>query len=126
MVAGAVVAAFVATLVAVVAHDPTAPPRARDAIASAWIGGLTACAYASLFFAGATVGVRGGGRWAALIFDFALGSTTGPFALLCPRAHAINLLGGEPVMMLSQTSSAGVLVLLSIGFGAIAIARTAP
>ena len=70
MLVGAAVAGVSAAVTASVGHDPSAPPVAIDAITSAWIGALTASAYAALFAFGATFGARGGGRYLALGFDF--------------------------------------------------------
>jgi hypothetical protein len=126
MLVGAAVAGVAAAVTASVGHDPSAPPVALDAITSAWIGALTASAYAALFAFGATFGARGGGRYLALGFDFILGSTSGIAALLTPRAHALNLLGGEPPLLLSQPTSAALLVVLAAGFTSLAVARLAP
>jgi hypothetical protein len=126
MVAGAVLAASAAAETAILAHDLTAPPRALDAVTCAWIGALTGCAYAGLFALGATFGARGGGRFWALALDFVLGATSGFAAVLLPRAHAQNLLGGEPPLLLGQPASAVLLALLAIVFTLLALARSTP
>jgi hypothetical protein len=126
MLAGGALAAVAAAETALIAHDLTAPPPALDAFTCAWIGALTGCAYAALFALGATFGARGGGRFWALAADFVLGATSGVAALLVPRAHAQNLLGGEPPMLLAQPASAALLVVLAIGFTVFALARSTP
>jgi hypothetical protein len=126
MVTGALVAAVAAAVAAAAAHDPTAPSLALDLYTCAWIGALTACAYAGLFALGATFGSKGGGRYWALGFDLLFGGTSGVAALLAPRAHALNLLGGEPPLLLSQPSSLALLVVIAAGFTSLALARCTP
>jgi hypothetical protein len=126
MVTGALVAAVAAAITAAAAHDPTAPSLALDLYTCAWIGALTACAYAGLFALGATFGPKGGGRYWALGFDLLFGGTSGVAALLAPRAHAQNLLGGEPPLLLSQPSSLALLVVIAAGFTSLALARCRP
>jgi len=123
---GAFVAASAAALTAILGHDPTAPPIAVDALTSAWVGALAASAYAAFFALGSTVGAKGGGRFLSLGLDFVLGGTSGAAALFVPRAHAQNLLGGAPPLMLSQPASAALLAAMALAFGAAAVARCAP
>jgi hypothetical protein len=47
-------------------------------------------------------------------------------ALLAPRAHAQNLLGGEPPLLLSQPTSLALLVVIAAGFTSLALARCTP
>jgi hypothetical protein len=126
MVAGAIVASIAAAITAAAAHDPTAPPLGFDLYTSAWIGALTACAYGGLFALGATFGAKGGGRYVAFGFDLLFGGTSGISALLAPRAHAQNLLGGEPPLFLSQHASAVLLVVIAAAFTSLALARCRP
>jgi len=126
MLAAALVTAVAAALTALVAHDPTAPAASVDALTCAWIGALTGFAYAALFALGATFGAKGGGRYWVLGFDFLFGSTSGVAAMLAPRAHAQNLLGGQPPMFLSQPASAALLVAIAVAFTWHALARCAP
>ena len=123
MLAGAVLAAVAGGVTALVAHDPTAPAVGFDVYTSAWIGALAACAYGALYALGATFGARGGGRYWALGFDLLFGGTSGVAALLAPRAHAQNLLGGEPLLLLPQPASAALLVVLAALFTSLALAR---
>lgn len=125
MMAGAALAAAAAAETAILAHDSAAPAPALDALTCAWIGALTGCAYAGLFALGATFGARGGGRFWALSLDFILSATGSFAALLVPHAHAQNLLGGEPPLLLTQSASAAMLVALAGGYTALALARSA-
>jgi hypothetical protein len=126
MLASALLAAIAAAATAALAHDPTAPSIAVDAFTSGWIGALTAFAYAALFAFGATFGAKGGGRFWALGFDLFFGGTGGVAALLAPRAHAQNLLGGEPPMLLGQPTSAALLAVIAVSFTGFAVARCNP
>jgi hypothetical protein len=127
MLSLAVFAALAAAGAAWIAHDPTAPPRVVDGATSGWIGALTAVAYAALFAFGATFGARGGGRFAALVADLALGSSVAAApAILAPSTHAQNLLGGAAPLGLAQSSSALCLFALAVGFTGLAIYRCPP
>jgi len=119
----AVVGAGVAAIVAVVAHGIADPPRLHDAIVSAYVGALGGAAYAAWFSLGASFGRRGGGRVALLVVDWILGANDGAGALLSPRGHVRNLLGGAAPMDLSQRASAAVLVILAIASALVAIRR---
>jgi hypothetical protein len=126
MLVGALLSILAAVTAALLAHDPSAPAAAMDALTCAWIAALTAAAYVALLALGATFGARGGGRFWALAFDFLFGGTAGVAALLVPRGHAQNLLGGEPPLLLSQPASAIALVVLASAFTALAVARCRP
>jgi len=119
----AVVGAVVAAGVAVVAHGIADPPRFKDAAESAYVGVLGGAAYAAWFSLGASFGRRGGGRIVLLLVDWILGATSGAGALLTPRAHLRNLLGGAPPMDLSQRASAAALALLAVACALVAIRR---
>jgi hypothetical protein len=123
MVATAVVGAVVAAFVAVVAHGSSDPPVVLDALTSAWVGALGGAAYASLFSFGASFGRRGGGRSALLVVDFLFGAGSGVPALVVPRAHLRNLLGGTAPMRLPGFASAIALVVLTAFFAALALRR---
>ena len=122
--ASALVAAIVGAVVAALAHGPGDAPLAVDALTSAWVAALGGAAYASLFAFGASFGKRGGGRALVLAADWVLGSGAGAAGLFTPRAHVRSLLGGDAVMTLSGRASAGVLVLLTLAFAALATARS--
>ena len=125
MATAAVLAAAMGAVTAVIAHDPSAPPVASDALTTAWIGLLTGAAYAALFALGSTFGARGGGRYWALALDFLLGSG-GATAVVMPRGHAQNLLGGAPPLMLSQPASAAALLAIAAVMTLLALARLPP
>ena len=126
MIGAALLAGSAGSLAAVLAHDPTAPALTLDAASCAWIGALGGAAYAALFALGSTFGATGAGRWWALAGDFLLGGTSGVGALLAPRAHLQNLLGGEPPMLLGQSASAAALVAMTIAFTVLALLRCPP
>jgi hypothetical protein len=126
MFGAALFAASAAAIAAFLAHDPTAPAVKFDVITCAWIGALGGSAYAALFALGATFGSTGAGRWWALVGDFILGSTSGVGALLAPRAHIQNLLGGEPPMLLTQPASTAALAALAVTLTAMALWRCPP
>src|SRR5436305_1024334 len=71
----------------------------------------------------ASFGARGGGRGAFFVIDWILGSAAGTSALVTPRGHLRNLLGGAAPHAWSQSASAFALVALAGVFGAIAVAR---
>jgi hypothetical protein len=120
----ALAGAIVAAAVAVIAHGPDDPPAARDAFTSAYAGALGGAAYAAWFALGSAFGRRGGGRTLLLVVDWILGASHGAGALITPRAHLRNLLGGAPPMALSERASASALVILAIVCTLIAARRT--
>jgi hypothetical protein len=104
---GAAVLAVVAVLAAGVARERFG----AELFACAWGGALAGLAYAGLFALGSHFGRRG--RLLLLLGDWLLGSGSGPLALPFPRAEARSLLGGEPVLELSQMTALVVLVLVA-------------
>ncbi|MGA7119898.1 MAG: hypothetical protein WBY94_07375, partial [Polyangiaceae bacterium] len=58
-----------------------------------------------------------------LVADWVLGASDGAAALLTPRGHVRNLLGGVPPLDVSQRASAIALVLLAIGWASVAWRR---
>jgi hypothetical protein len=123
VLASALGGALLASIVAVVAHGTADPPVVRDALVSSYVGALGGAAYGSWFSLGAGFGRRGGGRLVALLLDWALGAGGGVTALLAPRAHLRNLLGGAPPMDVSQRASAVALVLLALACALAAVWR---
>ncbi|TKD12041.1 hypothetical protein [Polyangium fumosum] len=113
VLASAVSGALLAVVAVVSAQSAAAPPFARDAFTSGWIGGLVGAAYAGWFAFGATFLERGRGRLGALVLDFLFGSGAGLFAALLPRAHGRGLLGGEGPLGLSQPQSSVALLLMA-------------
>jgi hypothetical protein len=118
----AVACGSLAALVALIAHGSGDPPRIVDAIESAYVGALGGAAYACLFAFGASFGSRG--RAFVLAVDWIVGSTTGPIALVVPRAHVRNLLGGIAPADVSPRVSSLVLVVLAIVFASLAVRRS--
>jgi hypothetical protein len=115
--------ALIAGAVAFVAHGIGDPPPLRDAAASAYAGALGGLAYAAWFSLGTTFGRRGGGRAVLLVLDWVLGASGGAGALVTPRGHLRNLLGGAPPMDLSQRTSAAALLALTLLYALIAVRR---
>jgi hypothetical protein len=110
----AAIGALVAAGVALVAHGIADPPATRDALTSAYAGAVGGAAYAAWFSLGATFGKRGGGRTALLVIDWILGMTSGAGAVLTPRGHVRNLLGGVPPLDLPQRASVAALAVLAL------------
>lgn len=112
--ASAALAAFFAVFSVVLAHGPGDPPLLRDAFQSAWIGALTASAYAAWFSFGAVFLRRGRGRWLPLLLDILFGASTGLLGAVFPRGNAANLLFGAAALLLSQPASSAVLVVSTV------------
>ena len=130
MLATAAIAAaiclMIASVTSLVANSSWNADSSNDVFTSAWIGALTGGAYVFFFVAASTVGKTGGGRVFALLADWILGPMVGAGAVVFPRSHALNLLGAEPVMALSQRASSAILAAMVVVFAAIAAARTRP
>jgi hypothetical protein len=116
--------ACVGAVLAGVAHGVDDPPVARDALVSAYAGALGGAAYAALFALGASFGRRGGGRAVLLVADWIMGSNSTALALLVPRGHLRNLLGGAPPWALSERGSATALLVFALAFTFVAVRRT--
>jgi hypothetical protein len=116
-------AGLFAGVVDLLAHGPADPPLGRDALACAYAGGLGATAYATWFALGASFGKRGIGRPVLLVVDWVLGASDGAAALVTPRGHVRNLLGGTPPMELSERASAAALVVLTVICAVLAVRR---
>jgi hypothetical protein len=114
---GAAVALLIMVTSVVAAHSANAPPLARDALTSAWIGGLTGAAYVGWFTFGATIFQRGGGRFIPIAIDLVLGGSGGIVGVLLPRGNAQNLIGGIAPLGLSQPISAAILLTSAIVLG---------
>jgi hypothetical protein len=114
--------AVLAGLVAAIAHGSGDPPALRDALTSAYAGGLGGLAYASWFSLGASVGRRGGGRVVLLLVDFVL-SGSGVLGALTPRAHVRSLLGGALALDMPERASALVLGFMALAYGFAAVRR---
>ena len=119
----AIVGAVLAALVSAIAHGAGDPPLVFDVATSLWIGALGGAAYAAYFTLGATVGKTGMVRGVLLAVDWVVGQGASAGALLTPRAHVRNLLGGTPPAELSPRASTVALVVLVVVFGALAVRR---
>jgi len=108
--ATALLGGCLAAVVALIAHGSADPPAGRDAIVSAYAGGLGGAAYAAWFALGTTIGRRGGGRILFLAADWLLDGAGGRAALATPRGHLRSLLGGASPMNVSERSSALMLL----------------
>lgn len=117
----AIVGALLAGGVALVAGSPS---PVFDFATSAWIGALAGAAYAAWFCMGACFGPRGAGRSVLLVVDYLLGSASSAAALLTPRGHLRNLLGGTPPAELSQRASSALLVALAFVCLLVCVRRT--
>jgi hypothetical protein len=94
-----------------------------DALTSARIGVLASTAYVGWFAVFATFGRRGQGRVVPLLLDYALRGSALSLAVLFPRAHALNLLGGRAPLSMSQEASAAFLAVTAVTLDLIAAAR---
>jgi hypothetical protein len=116
MAACAMWGAGLGATVAVVAHGTADPPVLRDALTSAYAGGLGAMAYGAMLVAGTRLG--GLGAAACLVMDWLIGAGSGGASMITPRAHLRNLLGGLAPMGIAGRASAVALVVIGVvGFG---------
>jgi hypothetical protein len=112
VVTSAILSGALGALVDVIGHGPLDPPLAQDALFAFGAGALGGGAYAAFFAVGASFGTRGYGRSILLVVDWLFGTSSDTSALLVPRAHVRNLLGGvAPVDVSGRTS---VIVLLAM------------
>jgi len=121
---GALCGALLAIFAVLGAHSPHSNSLVSDLRASVGIALIAGSVYALYFGAASLVGKRGGGRKWALIIDFVFGAGSSALALPWPRAHVRNLIGGVPVVDLSQTSAWFALVLIGGGCVALSVLRT--
>jgi hypothetical protein len=118
-----VAGAATAVVMTVSAHGAGDPPIVRDTFASAYAAALGGVAYGAWFGLGATFGRGGGGRFALLLLDWILDATGGAPAVVCPRSHVRNLLGGAPPLDLPERASAIALVILAACYASAAVFR---
>jgi hypothetical protein len=102
-------------------HDANFGSDLRTSLAIAAVSGAV---YALWFGAASLVGKRGGGRKWALIADFVLGAGSSALAAPWPRGHARNLLGGTPVLDMSQSGAWIALVVIGVASVALSVSRT--
>jgi hypothetical protein len=125
LAASIAVSAMTAATLAWVAHGAGDPPAPGDAMVSAYAGALGGAAYGAWFMLGASFGARGGARALLLVVDWILGLGRGVTALVTPRAHLRNLLGGAAPMDWSGRASAAALVVITVVCVSIAVRRAA-
>jgi hypothetical protein len=106
------------------AHRPHSPTLLADLRASVGIAFVAGAVYALYFGAASLFGKRAGGRKWALIIDFVLGAGGSALAAPWPRGHVRNLLGGHPVVELSQASAWLALTLIGVACMTLSVART--
>lgn len=119
-VASAAICGVLAAVTGLVAHGSQDPPLAADMVTSLWVGALGGGAYAAYFSVGAAIG-KGHMRGALLVLDWIVGGGAGVGAVLTPRGHVTSLLGGPLCADLSQRVSSGLLVVLLVTYGALAV-----
>jgi hypothetical protein len=95
MLASALVSGVLGAAAVACAHGSADPPLVEDALHTLEFGAVAAAAYAAYFMVGAALVASFWGRAFLLLVDWILGSDVGFGALLTPRAHLRNLLGGE-------------------------------
>jgi len=100
--------------------DPSLP---SDLASSSWIAVLSGLAYAAWFLLASLLG-NDGRRGVAWLVDFVLGSGASVLAAPVPRGHVRNLLGGQPVLELTQQASGLVLLGLTALCLSVSLSRT--
>jgi hypothetical protein len=95
------------------------PLLLRDVATCLWIGIISGLGYTLAFVGASAFGKAGSGRAWLLAADFLLGAGSSGLAAPWPRAHVRNLLGGTPVLELSQLAS--LLLLLGTSFAFLAL-----
>ncbi len=123
MAGTALVCGLLGAAVDVVAHGALDPPLAGDAARAALAGALGGAAYASFFALGASFGMRGFGRSMFLVLDWIFGEGTDASAMLVPRGHLHNLLGGLGPLEVSPRASLVTLLILAAAYAALAAGR---
>lgn len=112
--AAAAFAALSALVVVLVTRGVSDSAGLGDAATSLWIGAASAVAYVVALVGASAIGKRGQGRIWLLGADFLLGAGSSLLALPWPKGHVRNLLGGAPVLEMSQI--AGLFVMLGTSF----------
>lgn len=117
-------AALSGPLVVLVTRGTADPLWWRDAATCLWIGGISGVAYVLSFVGASGYGGRGQGRAWLLAADFVLGAGGSLLAAPWPKGHLRNLLGGTPVLELSQLMALLLLLGTSFAFLALGALRT--
>jgi hypothetical protein len=123
IVASALLGGALGAVVAAVAHGALDPPIAMDAARAFAAGALGGAAYAAFFALGASFGARGYGRSILLVLDWVLGGDASASALLTPRGHVRNLLGGTAPVDVSGRASYLALAVMVVVFTGLAVMR---
>jgi hypothetical protein len=123
VVASAILGGGLGCLVDLIGHGPLDPPLVEDALRALAAGAMGGAAYAAFFAAGSSFGARGWGRSVLLVIDWLFGTSAGTSALLVPRAHVRNLLGGVAPLEVSGRTSYLVLAAMIALFTGLACAR---
>ncbi len=113
MLSSAVLGAMAASIALVIAYG-SMPGLWSDLPTSSWIAALGGASYAAWFSLGASFMRLGRARWAPLVADFTLGATGGLLAVVWPRAHLLNLAGGDALLDLSQPTSSVLLIGMTV------------
>jgi hypothetical protein len=119
----AVSCAATAVLLLASAHNALDPPLAQDLALTAYAGALAGGAHGAFFVLGSAVFARGGGRSALLLVNWLLGASPSWISALVPYSHSRSLLGGQPVVTLSEGASAWCLVAITVVSLALAASR---
>jgi hypothetical protein len=97
-----------------VAHGTGDPPVVRDTLQTLGLSALAGASYATYFMAGGAIAQ---GLWARpllLVLDWVLGEAGGFGALLTPRAHLGNVLGGDAPFDVPPAGSLAALVVIMV------------
>jgi hypothetical protein len=109
-------AALSSFAVVLLTRGPGDPKLASDALSSVWIGLVSGPAYITAFLGASAYGARGQGRSWLLAADFILGAGSSFLAFPWLKGHVRNLLGGSPVLELSQLGALIALLGMSFAF----------
>lgn len=107
------------------AHGPHSATLLSDLRASVGIALIAGVVYALYFGAASLFGKRAAGRKWALVIDWLFGAGGSALAAPWPRGHVRNLLGGAPVLDLTQASAWFALALIGLACAMLSVARTA-
>ena len=99
------------------------PGFPSDCAVALGLAALGSGAYVGGFLLASTAMRRGRARSLVLVLDFVFGAGTSVLASPWPRAHLASLLGGDPVMQLTQRQSSCVLAVVAVGTLGWALAR---
>lgn len=107
------------------AHASHSATLLNDLRASVGIALIAGVVYALYFGAASLIGKRAVGRKWALVIDWLFGAGGSALAAPWPRGHVRNLLGGSPVLELTQASAWLALALIGVACATWSVTRTA-